>query len=103
MKQLAIATLLTATAIAPTQALAAKCHSGQMGFQELVYSSKSELVREYCLAENQLDLSDPGSSASIGERMAYSDQLDACADYFKQMAKVLRKEHNLEPNTIKCK
>ena len=50
MKQLAIVTLLAA-AIAPTQALAAKCHTGQMGFQELIYSSKEELTREHCLAK----------------------------------------------------
>ena len=102
MKQLAIATLLAA-AIAPTQALAAKCHSGQMGFQELIYSSKAELTREYCLAKNQLKLSDPGPSAGVYELRDYSAKLDACASYFKQMAKVPWKEHGTEPSAIICK
>ena len=95
-----LATTLLATAA--STASASQCHSSQMGFEELVYSSKGELIAEYCLIQKVVDIYEPGPNARISQIKDYSNRLRACAGYVGQVRKVLKKEHGLEPDETLC-
>lgn len=91
------------SALATTTASASQCHTSQMGFDELRYSSKKELIAEYCLTRKVVEIYEPGPNARISELRAYSDRLRACAGYVGQVRKVLKKEHGVTPDETLCK
>lgn len=100
-------TLIVAAAVlVSAPAYAVKCYDGEMGFNELVYSSEEELRAEYCAAMGFSDLylkfmREDTDRGRIPPR-EYSNRVSGCVNYSGQINKVLKKEYNVPIGSVKC-
>ena len=98
--------LVVAALLVSAPAYAVKCYDGEMGFNELVYSSEEELRAEYCAAMgfSGLYLKFMRQDTDRGRipPREYSNKVRACVDYSGRINKVLKKEYNVPIGSVKC-